>query len=87
MFFKIDACPIEFAADIHFCAAQGKDHSQCCVSQGVGMTLGGQRCLIFCNQVPGYVTPLDLSYMPCYDRFDAMKDCFYSSIMTDVGKK
>uniref|UniRef100_A0A914UQ64 Domain of unknown function DB domain-containing protein n=1 Tax=Plectus sambesii TaxID=2011161 RepID=A0A914UQ64_9BILA len=87
MYFHIDQCPLELAADIHFCAAQGQDHRQCCVNNGVHQTLfGGQRCLIFCNQLPGYVTKLDLTYLPCYDRFDAMKDCFYNSIMANVSK-
>nr|CDJ81681.1 Protein of unknown function DB domain containing protein [Haemonchus contortus] len=28
MYFKSDGCPIEATADMHFCAAQGRDHTE-----------------------------------------------------------
>ncbi|KAK6743330.1 hypothetical protein RB195_010533 [Necator americanus] len=28
MYFKTDGCPIEATADMHFCAAQGRDHTE-----------------------------------------------------------
>uniref|UniRef100_A0A8R1IQL7 Uncharacterized protein n=1 Tax=Caenorhabditis japonica TaxID=281687 RepID=A0A8R1IQL7_CAEJA len=34
-------------------------------------------CFTFCDQRPGNVTQLDLSYLACYDRFENMKACFY----------
>uniref|UniRef100_A0AC35G121 Uncharacterized protein n=1 Tax=Panagrolaimus sp. PS1159 TaxID=55785 RepID=A0AC35G121_9BILA len=86
MYFRVDQCPMQAAADIHFCAAQGKDHTQCCVRNGVASTLAGPKCLTFCDQTPGKVTQLDLSYMACYDRFESMKSCFYHQI-TEGSKR
>ncbi|CAI2349525.1 unnamed protein product [Caenorhabditis sp. 36 PRJEB53466] len=80
MYFKTDRCPLEAAADMHFCAAQGRDHTQCCARNGVTTTLAGQKCLTFCDQRPDRVTKLDYSYVPCYDRFENMKQCFYNEI-------
>ncbi|CAL2052677.1 unnamed protein product [Caenorhabditis brenneri] len=68
MYFKTDSCPLEAAVDMHFCAAQGRDHTQCCLRYGVNTTLTGQKCLTFCDQRPDRVTKLDYSYVPCYDR-------------------
>lgn len=50
---------------------------QCCVRNGVANTLAGDKCLTFCNQVPGNVTHLDMTYLSCYDRFENMKGCFW----------
>uniref|UniRef100_A0A914YJ12 Domain of unknown function DB domain-containing protein n=1 Tax=Panagrolaimus superbus TaxID=310955 RepID=A0A914YJ12_9BILA len=80
MYFRVDQCPMQAAADIHFCAAQGRDHTQCCVRNGVASTLAGPKCLTFCDQRPGNITQLDLTYMACYDRFESMKSCFYHQI-------
>uniref|UniRef100_A0A914V747 Domain of unknown function DB domain-containing protein n=1 Tax=Plectus sambesii TaxID=2011161 RepID=A0A914V747_9BILA len=80
MYVKADGCPLAAAADIHFCAAQGKDHRSCCAQNGVTTTLAGEKCLVLCDQTPGQVTQLDLSYLACYDRFDSMKDCFYKQL-------
>ncbi|KAE9556114.1 hypothetical protein FO519_000602 [Halicephalobus sp. NKZ332] len=81
MYFRIDTCPMQAAADIHYCAAQGRDHRSCCVRNGVAATLAGPKCLTFCDQRPGNVTQLDFSYMACYDRFDSMKSCFYNDLI------
>lgn len=80
MYFRVDQCPMQAAADIHYCAAQGRDHTQCCVRNGVASTLAGPKCLTFCDQRPGNVTQLDLTYMACYDRFESMKSCFYHEL-------
>uniref|UniRef100_A0A1I7XRZ7 DB domain-containing protein n=1 Tax=Heterorhabditis bacteriophora TaxID=37862 RepID=A0A1I7XRZ7_HETBA len=80
MYFKTDACPLEAAADMQFCAAQGRDHTQCCIRNGVSTTLAGSKCLTFCDQRPDRITKLDYSYVPCYDRFENMKRCFYNEI-------
>lgn len=77
MYFKADACPLEAAGRINYCAAQGRDHRQCCVRNGMGSTLAGSKCLVLCDQRPGQIFQLDLSYVPCYDRFEEMKSCFY----------
>uniref|UniRef100_A0A0N5AR86 DB domain-containing protein n=1 Tax=Syphacia muris TaxID=451379 RepID=A0A0N5AR86_9BILA len=84
MYFKNDACPIQASADIQFCAAQGRDHRSCCFRNGtrVTTTLAGEKCLIFCDQRPGNVTQLDMSYLSCYDRFENMKSCFWHDIVT-----
>ncbi|KAE9554522.1 hypothetical protein FO519_002278 [Halicephalobus sp. NKZ332] len=78
MFFRLDACPIEAASAIHFCASGGKDHRTCCGRNGVGATEAGARCFIFCDEEPRNRTQLDLSFLPCLERFDQMKQCFYS---------
>ncbi|PAV62416.1 hypothetical protein WR25_08561 isoform A [Diploscapter pachys] len=80
MYFKQDACPIQAATDIQYCAAQGMDHRQCCMNNGVGTTLAGGKCLIFCDQRPGNVTQLDMTYIACYDRFEEMKNCFWTGV-------
>uniref|UniRef100_A0A0N4ZBI7 DB domain-containing protein n=1 Tax=Parastrongyloides trichosuri TaxID=131310 RepID=A0A0N4ZBI7_PARTI len=80
MYFRTDSCPMQAAADIQYCAAEGKDHRECCYRNGITTTLAGDKCLTFCDQRPGNVTKLDFSYMPCYDRFENMKQCFYQSV-------
>ncbi|KAH7732318.1 Protein C56C10.4 [Aphelenchoides avenae] len=86
MYFRVDQCPMQAAADIHFCAAQGRDHRQCCARNAVGTTLAGQKCLTFCDQRPGNVTQLDFTYMACYERFENMKGCFWHDI-TERAKR
>ncbi|CAJ0581563.1 unnamed protein product, partial [Mesorhabditis spiculigera] len=85
MYFKSDACPIQAAADIQFCAAQGRDHRDCCQRNGVTTTLAGEKCLIFCDQRPGNVTQLDLTYLPCLEHFDNMKSCFWFDMTHGPG--
>jgi hypothetical protein len=80
MYFKQDECPMAAMAEIQFCAAQGGDHRECCMRNGITTTLAGQKCLTFCDQRPGRVTPLDMSYIPCFDRFESMKSCFYHDL-------
>ncbi|KAE9413646.1 hypothetical protein Angca_001048 [Angiostrongylus cantonensis] len=80
MYFKQDSCPIQAATDIHYCAAQGKDHRDCCARNGVATTLAGHKCMTFCDQRPGNVTQLDFTYLACYDRFDNMKACFWHDL-------
>lgn len=80
MFVGTDACPIDFLPEMHFCAAQGMDHTKCCSASGVGGTTAGEKCLTFCDQRPDLYTPVDYSYAPCYDRFESMKRCFYNEI-------
>ncbi|TKR89344.1 hypothetical protein L596_013465 [Steinernema carpocapsae] len=86
MYFRQDSCPMQAAAEIQFCAAQGRDHRECCARNGVGQTLSGQKCLLFCDQRPGKVTQLDVTYMACYERFDSMKACFYQDVTQGAGK-
>uniref|UniRef100_A0A914DY79 Domain of unknown function DB domain-containing protein n=1 Tax=Acrobeloides nanus TaxID=290746 RepID=A0A914DY79_9BILA len=81
MYFKADACPLEAAGRINYCAAQGRDHRQCCARNGMTSTLAGPKCLVLCDQRPGQILQLDLSYVPCYDRFENMKSCFYHDIV------
>ncbi|VDM75737.1 unnamed protein product [Strongylus vulgaris] len=87
MYFKSDPCPIEATADMHFCAAQGRDHTQCCQRNGVTTTLAGVKCLTFCDQRPDRITKLDYSYVPCYDRFEQMKQCFYNEIREKITRQ
>ncbi|CAJ0939981.1 unnamed protein product, partial [Mesorhabditis belari] len=82
MYFKQDACPLAAMSEIQFCAAMGRDHTECCARNGVTTTLAGSKCLLFCDQKPGRVTPLDLSYVPCFDRFESMKSCFWHELST-----
>ncbi|KAI1721167.1 DB module domain-containing protein [Ditylenchus destructor] len=87
MFFKNDPCPIEAASDLQYCAAQGRDHVSCCHRNGIHTTLAGEKCLTFCDQRAGRVTKLDYSYLPCYDRFENMKRCFYDEIKVRMESK
>ncbi|CAJ0581001.1 unnamed protein product, partial [Mesorhabditis spiculigera] len=87
MYFKTDGCPLEAAADMHFCAAQGRDHRECCTRNGVTTTLAGEKCLTFCDQTPDKITRLDYSYVPCYDRFENMKRCFFNEIKVHAEKQ
>ncbi|KAK6027132.1 DB module [Ostertagia ostertagi] len=86
MYFKQDACPIHATAEIQFCAAQGRDHRACCQRNGVTTTLAGAKCLTFCDQRPGNVTMLDMSYVPCYERFENMKACFWHDTVNRLKK-
>ncbi|KAI6190063.1 DB domain-containing protein [Aphelenchoides bicaudatus] len=79
LYLKQDDCPLEAVREIQFCAAQGKDHRPCCERNGVATTLAGQKCLVFCDQRPGQVTQLDMTYLPCFERFDNMRSCFWAS--------
>uniref|UniRef100_A0AAF5DF37 DB domain-containing protein n=1 Tax=Strongyloides stercoralis TaxID=6248 RepID=A0AAF5DF37_STRER len=80
MYFKRDLCPIAALSELQFCAARGKDHRACCIRNGVTTTLAGSKCLIFCDQTPGKITPLDMSYVSCFDRFENMKSCFWHDL-------
>ncbi|PIO77075.1 DB module [Teladorsagia circumcincta] len=86
MYFKQDHCPMQAAADIQFCAAQGRDHRECCARNGVATTLAGYKCMTFCDQRPGNVTQLDFTYLACYDRFENMKACFWHNISQDSAQ-
>ena len=81
----LDYSPFQAAADIQFCAAQGHDHTECCMRNGVATTLAGSKCLTFCDQRPGNVTQLDLTYIACYDRFENMKSCFWQDATTRLS--
>ncbi|CAG9540511.1 unnamed protein product [Cercopithifilaria johnstoni] len=77
MLLQVDPCPLPLATDIHFCAAQGHDHRQCCAMNGVTTTVAGQKCLVFCDQRMQNKTMLDVSYLPCFERFENIKECFW----------
>uniref|UniRef100_A0A915B3C5 Domain of unknown function DB domain-containing protein n=1 Tax=Parascaris univalens TaxID=6257 RepID=A0A915B3C5_PARUN len=86
MFTKQDACPIQASVEIQFCAAQGRDHRECCARNGVTTTLAGEKCLLFCDQRPGNVTQLDITYVSCYDRFENMKGCFWHDLAARIDR-
>ncbi|TKR75848.1 hypothetical protein L596_017084 [Steinernema carpocapsae] len=86
MYFRTDKCPMQAAAALQFCAAQGRDHKQCCARNGVGSTLAGKKCLDLCDQRPGEPKQLDMSYMSCFDRFENMKGCFWHDLEKGRGK-
>ncbi|CAB04461.1 DB domain-containing protein [Caenorhabditis elegans] len=77
MYFKQDPCPLDAMKEMQFCAAQGRDHRDCCARNGVTTTLAGPKCLSFCDQRLGRNQQLDMSYVPCFDRFESMKSCFW----------
>ncbi|VDK66065.1 unnamed protein product [Onchocerca ochengi] len=80
IYLHFDRCPLSALTDISYCAASGTDHTECCIRNDVTTTLAGRKCLIFCDQRPGNVTQLDLSYLPCYERFENIKMCFMEHI-------
>ncbi|CAJ0939471.1 unnamed protein product, partial [Mesorhabditis belari] len=84
MYFKQDAHPLAAMSEgpILRRNGQGRDHTECCARNGVTTTLAGSKCLLFCDQKPGRVTPLDLTYVPCFDRFASMKACFWHELST-----
>uniref|UniRef100_A0A914CJU5 Domain of unknown function DB domain-containing protein n=1 Tax=Acrobeloides nanus TaxID=290746 RepID=A0A914CJU5_9BILA len=77
MFLRIDACPIQAASDMHFCASQSQDHRRCCAERGIGYTAAGAKCFIFCDEEPRNSTQLDMTFLPCLDKFEDMKSCFW----------
>ncbi|KAF7625909.1 DB domain-containing protein, partial [Meloidogyne graminicola] len=84
MFLNSDDCPIESASIIHFCASQNQDHRECCLRAGIDQTKAGPKCLLFCDQMPTNETLLDLSYLPCFERFSEMKNCFYENSLRTI---
>ncbi|KAI1719075.1 DB module domain-containing protein [Ditylenchus destructor] len=84
MFFRMDACPIEAASIIHYCASQNRDHRHCCSNQGIAGTSAGDKCLIFCDQMPTNETHLDIAYLPCLEKFSDMKRCFLEDALREV---
>uniref|UniRef100_A0A2K6W8P9 DB domain-containing protein n=1 Tax=Onchocerca volvulus TaxID=6282 RepID=A0A2K6W8P9_ONCVO len=81
MYLQQDRCPINAIQEMQFCAAQGRDHRPCCMRNGITTTLAGDKCLIFCDQRPGRVTQLDITFLPCFNRFEEMKACFWHDII------
>ncbi|KAK0414502.1 hypothetical protein QR680_011466 [Steinernema hermaphroditum] len=86
MYFRQDKCPMAAASELQFCAAQGRNHRECCARNGVASTLAGPKCLTFCDQRPGNITKLDLTYMACFDRFENMKGCFWHDLTKGHGR-
>ncbi|KAL7075121.1 hypothetical protein ACQ4LE_005788 [Meloidogyne hapla] len=84
MFLHSDDCPIESASIIHFCASQNQDHRECCLRSGIEQTRAGPKCLLFCDKMPENETLLDLSYLPCFERFSEMKRCFYENSLRTI---
>ncbi|PAV75379.1 hypothetical protein WR25_14859 [Diploscapter pachys] len=80
MYFRQDPCPLDTLKEMQFCAAQGRDHTECCVRNGVTTTLAGDKCLLFCDQRIGRTTQLDLTFVPCFDRFENVKACFWHDL-------
>ncbi|GMS93444.1 hypothetical protein PENTCL1PPCAC_15619, partial [Pristionchus entomophagus] len=80
MLIGADECPLDSLPEMHFCAAQGRDHSSCCRIKGVDSTVAGDKCLVFCDQVPDKFTPIDYTYAACFGKFDEMKQCFRSTV-------
>ena len=106
-----DECPLASLPEMQFCAAQGRNHSKCCVErvrcfpiryskhtfhslpeidicmmlrcvfdstkklslQGVNSVAAGDKCLVFCDQIPDKFTPIDYTYASCFGKFDEMK--------------
>ncbi|VDM23125.1 unnamed protein product [Wuchereria bancrofti] len=81
MYLHQDSCPINAMKEMQFCAAQGRDHRPCCLRNGITTTIAGAKCLTFCDQRPGQITHLDTSFLPCFDRFENMKSCFWHDII------
>uniref|UniRef100_A0A0K0E2K5 Ubiquitin-like domain-containing protein n=1 Tax=Strongyloides stercoralis TaxID=6248 RepID=A0A0K0E2K5_STRER len=86
IFLGYDVCPIQSAAEMQYCAAQGRDHRKCCEIRGVNNTIAGDKCLAFCDQRPGKMLNLDYSYIPCFDVFEIMKSCFYDEVKYHAQK-
>ncbi|EYC11952.1 hypothetical protein Y032_0049g1869 [Ancylostoma ceylanicum] len=72
------SCPLTALPHVHFCAARGVDHTQCCRAAGVQ-----QQCLMFCDQSPDTTNQLTLQHLGCLDGIDSMKDCFVEHALTE----
>ncbi|CAJ0591856.1 unnamed protein product [Cylicocyclus nassatus] len=71
-------CPFTALPHIHFCAARGADHTECCRAGGVT-----DECLMFCDQSPDTTNQLTLQHLQCVGSFDTMKDCFTEHALTE----
>ncbi|KAF8372143.1 hypothetical protein PRIPAC_78572 [Pristionchus pacificus] len=80
MLIGVDECPLDSLPEMHFCSAQGRDHSSCCRVKGVDATDAGDKCLVFCDQTPDKYTPIDYTYASCFGKFDEMKQCFFGTV-------
>uniref|UniRef100_A0A1I7XLV6 DB domain-containing protein n=1 Tax=Heterorhabditis bacteriophora TaxID=37862 RepID=A0A1I7XLV6_HETBA len=76
--FLSSSCPISALQQIHFCAARGKDHTQCCRAAGVPTD-----CNVFCDQQPNKTSPLSFSHIRCLDNFDTIHDCMLEFALTE----
>ena len=41
--------------------------------QGVNNAEAGDKCLVFCDQIPDKFTHIDYTYASCFGKFDDMK--------------
>ncbi|VDD92739.1 unnamed protein product [Enterobius vermicularis] len=80
MFLGSDPCPQSYGRDLMSCAAQDKDHSQCCQAKGVERTTAGAKCLKFCQMLPGTTFQPDVSYLPCWGVLKEIKQCFKEAL-------
>ncbi|GMT11684.1 hypothetical protein PFISCL1PPCAC_2981, partial [Pristionchus fissidentatus] len=83
---RLDECPVSAAVEMQRCAIRGSDHTECCRRNAVHTTLAGEKCLIFCKEDSGNATLLDISYIPCLERFDSVNSCFWHDAMREIAE-
>ncbi|CAI4227070.1 unnamed protein product [Auanema sp. JU1783] len=64
-------CPMTALPQVHFCAARGADHTECCRAGNVPAD-----CNVFCDQRAGNITHLSLQHLKCFDYLEHIKGCF-----------
>ncbi|KAK6056367.1 DB module [Cooperia oncophora] len=82
MFLGTDPCPQAHGLDLMQCAAQSRDHTECCIERGVHTTSAGKKCLGFCNMKPGNSFQADVSMLPCWSVLNDIKSCFRDHIQS-----
>ncbi|ULT89357.1 hypothetical protein L3Y34_008076 [Caenorhabditis briggsae] len=66
------ACPVSSIRKIHFCAARGTNHTECCSN-----SLVPQHCHSFCDQSHDKnVDDLSIAHLQCVQHFNDIKSCF-----------
>uniref|UniRef100_A0A1I7V4Q9 DB domain-containing protein n=1 Tax=Caenorhabditis tropicalis TaxID=1561998 RepID=A0A1I7V4Q9_9PELO len=65
------SCPVTAIRKIHFCAARGTNHTECCSKSFVPL-----QCHSFCDQSQDQVNDLSITHLQCVQHFNDIKSCF-----------
>ncbi|KAK6024623.1 DB module, partial [Ostertagia ostertagi] len=57
MFLGTDPCPQSYGLDLMQCAAQSRDHTECCIERGVQTTSAGNKCPRLLQHAAGQQLP------------------------------
>ncbi|CCG28093.1 DB domain-containing protein [Caenorhabditis elegans] len=72
VFLQQSVCPVTAIQKIHFCAARGTNHTECCSKSLVPI-----HCHSFCDQSQDSdVNSLSINHLQCVQYFNDIKSCF-----------